>query len=74
MNHIYDTFIKKTEILSKALEKATERTRTMLYVVTFFSLVIIVTAFNAYISWDRKLNANDRLLLSEELNLVPASS
>lgn len=73
-NLIYDTFIKKTEILSKALEKATERTRTMLYVVTFFSLLIMVTAFNAYLSWDRKLNADERLLLAEEMGTIPSSA
>jgi len=74
MNHIYDSFIRKTDILTKALEKATERTRTMMYFVTFFSLVIIVTSFNAYLAWDRKLNANERLLLAEELKLIPSSS
>lgn len=74
MNHVYDSFIKKTDILTKALEKATERTRTMMYFVTFFSLVIIVTSFNAYLAWDRKLNANERLLLAKELKLIPSAS
>ena len=74
MNLIYDSFVRKIEILSKALEKATERTRTMLYVVTFFSLVILVTTFNAYLAWDRKLNAQERLLLSDEFKLIPPSS
>lgn len=74
MNHIYDTFLRKVDILSKALEKSTERTRTMLYFVTFFSLLILVTSFNAYLAWDRKLNAHERMLLSEELMLIPSSS
>ncbi len=74
MNHIYDSFIRKTDILAKALEKATERTRTMMYFVTFFSLLIIVTSFNAYLAWDRKLNANERLLLAKELSLIPSAS
>jgi hypothetical protein len=73
MNLVYDSLTKKVDILSKALGSATERTRTMLYVVTFFSILILITAFNAYLSWDRKLNAQERLFLSKELNLIPAS-
>lgn len=74
MNHTYDTFIKKVDILSKALEKSTDRTRSMLYVVTFFSLLILVTSFNAYLSWDRKINAHERVLVSQEFKLVPKAS
>lgn len=74
MNHTYDTFIKKVDILSKALEKSTDRTRSMLYVVTFFSVLILVTSFNAYLAWDRKINAHERVLVSQEFKLIPKAS
>lgn len=74
MNHTYDTLIKKIDILAKALEKSTERTRTMLYLVTFFSLLIIVTSFNAYLAWDRKINAHERVIASQEFKLIPKAS
>lgn len=74
MNHTYDSFLKKIDILSKALEKSTDRTRSMLYVVTFFSLLILVTSFNAYLAWDRKINAHERVLVSQEFKLIPKAS
>lgn len=70
MDYLYDSFNRKVDVLSKALEKATERSRTMLYVVTFFSILVLVASFNAYWSWDRKLNAKERVLLALELNLI----
>ncbi len=70
MNYLYDLFIKKAEILSHALEKANERCRLMLYVTTLGSVLLIVVTFNTYYSWNTKINARDRMMLSEETGSV----
>jgi hypothetical protein len=70
-DRFYETFINRVELLHHDLEKASERCRLMLYIITLGSMLISVVNFNANVSWDTKINAKDRLLLSQELNTVP---
>src|SRR4051812_14912430 len=66
----YELFMSRLGLLHHNLEKASERCRLMLYIITLGSILISIVNFNANISWDRKINAKDRLLLSEELSTI----
>jgi hypothetical protein len=67
-------FLFNIESLSQKVKASSERSRTLFYFLTLTSFLILLTSYNANFSWDRKLNANDRLILSEEIGAIPKAA
>lgn len=65
-----DIFTKRIDLLIEQISVSASRSRVLLYINTLASFLIFVSVFNFHITWERKINNNERPLFSIESNLV----